>query len=126
MNRINGLCSLKMLRGRFLPSGRAKPCFVTIARNALHLRHAPHWSMFEDCGEAGPDVIGYRMDHITSSVMLFIVHVDFRPEYINFQVVNTRKRLFGRGAISIHTCNICKTVTECLLLKEHSDICALE
>lgn len=81
----------------------------------------------EDCGEVGPDVIGYGMDHITSSVMLFIVHVDFRPEYINFQVMNTRKRLFSRGAISINTCNIhvCKTVTECLLLKEHSDRCAL-
>lgn len=43
------------------------------------------------------------MIHITSSVLLFIVHVDFRPVYINFQVMNTRKRLLSRGAISINT-----------------------
>lgn len=79
--------------------------------NGLYLKHIPSWPTIpRTVGK-----LGLMSSHIewilsTSIIMLCTVHFDFRPVYINFKVMNTRKkRLFNRGAISMNTCNICKT-----------------
>ena len=101
MNRANGLCTPKMLGEWFRLLGRTQIHlhFSTIVGNGLHLKHICPWPMLlaDVTVQRTVGKLGLMSSHIewtifTSSIMLLTVHVAFRPVYVNFQVMNIRKR----------------------------------